>query len=142
MKVLLLKDVKGVGRRMDIKEVADGYARNFLIARKLAVAADEAHLSLKKQYEKENQELDAARVKEKTELAKTELIFRVKASKEGAVFGSVTKDMIAEELSKKGFHGAVTLEKPLKKTGIHRIAVDLGRGVKGEIAVTLQPEQP
>jgi large subunit ribosomal protein L9 len=110
VKVLLIKDVKGVGRRMDVKEVADGYARNFLIARNLAVAADEAHLVLKKQHEKEEHELDAARTKEKAELSKIELIFDVKASKEGVVFGSVTKDMVAGELLKKGFHGVITLE--------------------------------
>jgi large subunit ribosomal protein L9 len=141
MKILLLKDVKGLGKRMDIKEVADGYARNFLIARKLAVRATEDHLSLKKQFEKEEEELDIAHAKEKQLLEKAELLFKVKASKEGAIFGSVTKDMIEKELHGKGLHGLVHLEKPLKKTGNHLVEVVLGKGIQATVTVILQPEE-
>jgi len=141
MKILLLKDVKGLGKHMDTKEVADGYARNFLIAQKLAVRATEDHLSLKKQFEKKEGELNAARVKEKQLLEKVELLFKVRASKDGSIFGSVTKDMIEKELQNKGFHGLVHLEKPLKKTGNHLVEVVLGKGVRAPVTVILQPEE-
>ena len=126
---------------MDVKDVADGYARNFLIARKLAVAATENHLSLKKQFEKEEADLNALRLTEKENLGKIEFTFIVKASKEGAVFGSVTKDMVEKKLLEKGFHGNIQLEKPLKKTGIHLVEVDLGQNVTTSIKVTLRPEE-
>jgi len=140
MKVLLLKDVKGLGRRMDVKEVADGYGRNFLIARGLAAIADTSHLKEKTQYETEKKVHVEKLTHEQERLAKTALSFAVKSGKAGQVFGSVTAEMIEKKLVEKGFEDAkVVLKKPLKTTGKHQIEVDLGEGIKGVIEVTLTP---
>jgi len=140
MKVLLLQDVKGVGRRMEIKEVKDGYARNFLFPRKLAASVTKEALALKSKLE--NQE--KAKIESYGELAKklgeTQLEFNVKADEKGKIFGSVKASDIKKSLAEKGFgEPEILLEKPLKETGIHQTEVHFGWGVKGKIKIILKP---
>ena len=107
MKVIFLKDVKGKGKKGEIKNVADGYAHNFLIKQGLAVEANSTNMStLSAQQKKEEkaaaEELDEAkRLKEAVEKVKVELI--TKAGEGGRLFGSITTKQISEELQKK--HG-------------------------------------
>lgn len=107
MKVIFLKDVKGKGKKGEIKNVADGYAHNFLIKQGLAVEANSTNMStLSAQQKKEEkaaaEELDEAkRLKEAVEKVKVELI--AKAGEGGRLFGSITTKQISEELQKK--HG-------------------------------------
>ena len=102
MKVILKQDVKKVGKRGEIVEVSDGYARNFLIARNMAVPTTEKSLEkLAEQKEEERQEEareKAAAEKTAEELSKMTLTFHVKSGEEGRVFGSVSTKQIVEQL--------------------------------------------
>jgi|SRR5579875_2332207 len=107
MKVIFLKDVKGKGKKGEIKNVADGYAHNFLIKQGLAVEATSANISAldaqkKKQEKLAAEELEEAKkLKEKLDQLTVELT--AKAGEGGRLFGSITSKQIAEELEKK--HG-------------------------------------
>lgn len=107
MKVIFLKDVKGKGKKGEVKNVADGYAHNFLIKQGLAIEANQSSMSLlsaqKKKEEKQAAEelTEAKKLKEVIEKVKVELI--AKAGEGGRLFGSITTKQISEELQKK--HG-------------------------------------
>ena len=139
MKVILLGDVKGVGRKNEIKDVADGYGRNFLLARKLAVAADESGMSIK----------NAADAKEKAEhdhlqgiadsLSKMAFEFPVKMGAHKEVFGSVSRRDIEEAILARGIvEGEVKLDHPIKATGEHKVEIAFGKGVKGFIKIVVR----
>lgn len=146
MKVILLSDVPKVGKKGEIKEVADGYARNFLIARGLAVQESNAS---KKILEKQNEEaakLDEQKRKEAKalgeELAKKTLIFKVKA-KDGKVSGSISTKQIEEELKKEGIvidKRKIKDNEPLNALGTYDIRVELYKDVIGKIKVRLVEE--
>ena len=149
MKVILIQDVRSMGRKGEVKEVSDGYARNFLFHNGLAKAATPGALKelehLKSQSDKEEGELK----KHLGELAKKldgiSLEFPVKTDDSGSVFGSVTKEMILKSLREHHLvtkeRVEITLEHPLKKLGEHRIPVDLKKGVTAEITVILRQQQ-
>ncbi|AYC28398.1 50S ribosomal protein L9 [Paenisporosarcina cavernae] len=104
MKVIFLKDVKGKGKKGEIKNVADGYANNFLLKNNLAVEANQAAISAldgqkKKQDKEAAQELaDAKKLKEELEKITVEL--KAKSGDDGRLFGSITTKQIADELHK------------------------------------------
>ena len=146
MKVILLKDVAKVGKKGEIKEVADGYARNFLIARGLAVAESAGSKKVLDQQNREAAELDAKRKEEAKQLAevlaKRTLEFRVKA-KNGRVSGSVSTKQIEEALRKQG----ITIDKRkvkgdvvLNTLGTYEVKVELYKDVIGTIKVKLVEE--
>ena len=107
MKVIFLKDLRGQGKKDEIKEVKDGYAENFLIKNGYAIKyTSKSNEILNKQIEKRNQD-EKDLIKEceiiKKELEKSEISFKVKTGKDGKVFGSISSKQISEELSKKGY---------------------------------------
>lgn len=143
MKVILLSDVKKVGKKGEIKDVADGYARNFLIARGLAVMASSGSKKVLDQQKKEEAQLDEKKREEANELKKVLedkiLTFKVKA-REGKVSGSVSTKQIEEELKKQG----ITIDKrkikdnePLNELGSYEIRIELYKDVIGKIRVEL-----
>ncbi len=140
MKVLLIQDVRGIGRRMEIKNVSDGYARNFLFARKLAVPADEKALHLKEeQVRAEETEIAALRTQAQT-LKDIILLFPVKIGVKGEVFGSIKSGEIQKALQDKGFSKfEIELLKPIKDTQEHIVPVAFAHGVMGSVKVQLTP---
>ena len=140
MKVIFLQDVKNVGKKFDVKNVSDGYARNFLFPQGLAkIATEETVKNLEAQ--------KAATVKEE-EKVKNELIalskvlenkefeFKVKTGEKGEVFGSVTKNDIEKSISAQEDIEAL-LDKPIKKLGEHRVEVNLGKGIKANLKINV-----
>lgn len=146
MKVILLEDVKDLGRKFDAKDVSDGYARNFLIPRGLAKAATPRALTelgnLKTAFEKEDEELKKHLTALAQKFSERSLTFFLKTNEEGKVFGSVTKDMILKGLRE---HNLVTKERvevhmthPLKELGEHEVEVGLKKGIAAKLKVILQ----
>ena len=105
MKVILTQDVKGVGKKDQILEVNDGYARNFLIPKKLGVQASTANLALLKSkqdsrdFKKQEEKKEAEKIKEKLE--KIRLDIKVKSGENGRIFGGVTSKEISDVLKDK-----------------------------------------
>ncbi len=138
MKVILLADVKGVGRKNELKEVADGYARNFLIARKLAVAADSHGMEIKHAADQKEQAEKARLEGLAARLAAAPLPFAIKTGAHKEVFGSVSKRDIEEAIHARGItEGRLLLDHPIKATGEHIVEIDFGKGVRGRIKVSV-----
>lgn len=151
MKVILLQDVKGIGKKGEVKNVSDGHAKNLLIPKGLVKVATghETHI-LEVQKESKAKQQAALEVELKA-VAKTiaddSFVFTTKVGKQNEVFGSVTKHDIEEAikaklspLAKTGAVIKVDLEKQIKTIGAHPIEVNLGHGIKTTITVTLDPE--
>lgn len=146
MKVILLNDVKKVGKKGEIKEVSDGYARNFLIARGLAVAESNSSkeiLNKQKALEAKEDEANRAAAKElKAKIEGQEFIFKVKA-KDGKVFNSVSGKQIEEELAKKGLiidKKKIKEPKPISTLGYSNVKIELYKDVEANIKVKLVEE--
>lgn len=140
MKVLLLQDVKKVGKKYDIKDVSDGYARNFLLAQKLAVPADARALQLKAEVAKKEQLLLVQYQKAAEDLKKEILEFKVRSGSKGEVFGSVTAADIKKALEVKGFSDLeVKLDQSLRFLGEREVEIAFGKGITGTVKVKLLP---
>ena len=145
MKVILLKDVKSQGKKDDLINVSDGYARNFLIPRGLAVEADAKALNDIKNREAAKQhriELEIAAANEtKKKLEGVVVKIRGKAGADGKLFGSVTSTEIADELSKQ--HGIdvdrkkIVMDAPVKQFGTYQFSVKLYPEISGVINVVV-----
>ncbi|MGC8776190.1 MAG: 50S ribosomal protein L9 [Minisyncoccia bacterium] len=149
MKVILLEDVKGVGKKYEIKNVSDGYAKNFLIPKKLAKIATKEEI-------KKIENLKSKLIEQEKELIKhlesiARLInerfieFNLKADEKGTIFGSVNKEMILKALRE---HKLITkeridvlLEHPIKEVGEHKVKIDLKKGITAELKVIVHLQQ-
>lgn len=142
MKVIFLKDVKGTSRRGEVKEVSDGYAKNFLLPKGFAKPATE---QVVKEIEKirATEEKEVADFKERiNQLEGMEMLeFRLKTGKKGETYGSVNKEEIENELKKRGFKNIeARLAKPIKELGEHEAEISIGRGITGKIKVFIKSE--
>lgn len=148
MKIILLEDVKNVGKKGNILEVADGYARNFLIRNKLAVAATEQSkliLEQQKQQKLDQEKEDIRNAEElKLKLAELTLVFPVKTGENGKVFGSVSSKQIGEELLKKH---KLTIDKrkildegPFNTVGFYNVKIELHKQVIATIKIQLKAQ--
>jgi large subunit ribosomal protein L9 len=147
MEVILKEDVANLGHRGDVVKVADGYGRNFLLPRKLALQATEANKAVV-----ETMKTAAARrsASEKvqaeelvTKLAPLVLSFTRKSGETGQLFGSVTSADVAGELAAKGFdvdRRKIALNEPLKTVGDHDVAIKLHREVTAHVKVKVVAE--
>lgn len=148
MKVILLKDIKGTGKKGEVIKASDGHARNYLIPRKLAVEATEANLK-ELQFKQANQEkvrkeeLDAAKAFAKS-LEEMELKLAAKAGEGQKLFGSITSKDLSEAL--KSQHGIeidkkkIVLKQPIKELGTYDLEVKVYPNVKGVLKVTITSE--
>ena len=146
MKVILLSDVKKVGKKGEVKEVSDGYAQNFLIKQNLAVPASEGSMKVlnkqnaQKEKEDEENKLEANKVKE--ELKTKEFVFKVK-SKDDKVFNSISSKQIAEELNKQGYQvdkRKIIDNEPLTTLGYNVVRIQLYKDVIAEVKIKLEKE--
>lgn len=140
MKVILLKDVARVGQHGTLKDVADGYALNFLIARGLAVQATPEKLvafevAQKREVEMREQERIAL-VKNVQSLEGSRFEIKVRATPKGGLFKSITTADIIKLLNADIPEDAIRLEKPIKETGDHKIAIISG-DAKAEIILSI-----
>ena len=145
MKVILTADVKGQGKKDQLIEVSDGYARNFLLPRKLAIPADNQSMTELKNIEAARQhKIDTERAAAK-EIAKkletTVVKIKVGSSADGRLYGSVTSKEIAEKLEKEHHitvdKRKITLPEPIKAYGTYDLDVRLYTDVSGKIHVVV-----
>lgn len=140
MKVLLLQDVKKIGKKNEVKEVSDGYARNFLFSNKLAIPATEGAMKVKAKIDATEQALIDSLKLQAAKLSRDVLEFKVKAGAKGEVFGSVTIEDIRKALAEKGYGDPkIHLDKPIRKTGEQEVEIDFGRGIKGSARISVSP---
>jgi len=140
MKVILLKDVEKIGKQFDVKEVKDGYARNFLINKGLAKPATEEALKwLEVQKEIQGKKAEDE-LKKAQELASTvddmELTIPVKVGEEGQLFESISAQKISDKLKEMGFDvkkGQIELSEPIKELGEFPIKIKLEHNLEVEI---------
>ena len=148
MKVILLADVKNVGKKDQTVEVSDGYANNFLFPRKLAVPLSKKSAEVLENQPEERKDLAAKMKADAEALAKKlegiTLSFKVKTGREGKLFGAVSLKQVAEELAKQG----IDIDKrkfidkgPLDELGYHHISVELYKGVIGKVHVEIKGEE-
>ena len=147
MKVILTSDVAKLGKSGELKEVADGYARNFLLAKNLAVPAaggeyrawqhDIASREEKRRREREEAEIIAQRV------SSTTLTMGVKVGEGGKLYGSITAKDIADALGRRGItvdRHKVELDEPLKALGTYKVAVKVYAGLTPEVTIVVEPK--
>jgi len=146
MKVILKHDVKGLGREGDLKDVKDGYARNYLLPTGAAVVANAGAVKNWERHREEREERD--RTERTTAEATAEKIrglslqVAVKAGEKNRLFGSVTNREIAELLAREGVEldrHSIHLREPIKTVGDHRVEVHLMPGVDAQLTVTVVP---
>jgi len=146
VQVLLLRDIKRLGKAGETKKVADGYGRNYLLPRGLAVLATSGAikrtevLKAVEQQRDERIRTDATALAER--LSALALTFEVKASEKGRLYGSVTSAAIAEEIEKQIGHPMdkrkIKLAEPLRLLGAHQVPIALMSGVTPEVTVVLE----
>ena len=147
MKVILTQDVPSLGKSGELKDVADGYARNFLIPNKKAVSAaggayrawqhDIASREEKRKREREEAEVIANRI------SSTTLTMGVKVGEGGKLYGSINNKDIADALARRGItvdRHKVDLEEPLKSLGTYKVAVKVFPGMAPEVTVVVEPK--
>ncbi len=148
MKVILLEDIKGVGKKDQIINASDGYARNFLLPKKKAVEANNENLAkLKsknesKAYKKEMDIQEAKKIAEKID--KITLIIKVKAGENGKIFGGVTSKEIAESLKKEYDIDVdkkkILLSDNIKNIGRFSVEIKLYEGISAKLIVSVVSE--
>ncbi len=147
MKVLLQADVESLGQAGDIVNVSDGYARNFLIPKKLAVIADEKNIRVFEHLKRQTEE-KIKKIKKQAEtlaekISSLTLTIPAKAGEEGKLFGSITSINIANELKKQGFNvdrKKIMLDQPLKTLGEYEVKIKLDGNITATLKVSLIKE--
>ncbi|ABN53459.1 MAG TPA: 50S ribosomal protein L9 [Hungateiclostridium thermocellum] len=148
MKVILKEDVKGLGKKESLVEVSDGYARNFLIPKGLAVEATAANINImqtKKEAEKNRKERELAQAKELAEKLKGIVVtLKAKAGENGKLFGSMTSKDVSDYLKKQ--HNLdidkkkISLPESMKSLGTYEAEVKLYPGVSAKLTVKIEQE--
>lgn len=147
MEVILLENHQNLGQRGDIVNVARGYARNYLIPKKIAVPNTQANIATIKAVDQSrnievNKEEESA-LKIKEELDGLTIEIKAKSGKEGKLFGSITNKNISEALEEKGFKidkRHIKLEEPIKELGNYSIEISLFHDIKVNLNLLVEEE--
>jgi len=149
VKVILLQDVENIGKKNDIKNVADGYARNFLLPKKLAIIATEQAIEdLEKQKESEAQQAEIELKKTEETVAQIDgLEFEIieKIDESGKLYGSINELRIAKILKDKGFaikKKQIKIPQPIKDLGEFPVTILFDHGLEAEIKLIVMEEKP
>lgn len=142
MKVIFIKDLRGQGKKSEIKEVSDGYAQNFLIKNRYAVKYTKTSSTRLENdlilNEKETKRKTEEALKIKESLEKLNLKFPVKTGVQDKVFGSISSKQIETELTKKGFKidkKNIEIVNPISSLGYHNIVINLFKNVSANIKI-------
>ena len=145
MKVILLQDVKGKGKKGQMLEVSDGYARNFMLPRKIAIEATADAVNTMRMNDKATQERIAREKAEALETAKKlkemTLVVTAKGGGAGRLFGSVTSQEIADALKAKGINldkRKLVLDDPIKTVGTYTVRCKLGYEISAPLTVKIE----
>lgn len=150
MKVLLIQDLDNLGLAGEVKEVADGYGRNYLIPKGLAVLAtpgalNQADLHRRRAVERRQRIADEMAALAAT-IRQTTLTFQAKAGEKGRLYGSVTTAEVAEKLAEvvgqEVDRRKITLEAPIKQLGTHTVSVRLSADITADLSVIVEPLEP
>ena len=147
MRVILRREVRGLGRPGEVKDVADGYAQNFLVPRGLAIeatAGELKHLAQEREATKAKKDREHADAEQlASRLGMLTLVFHLKAGEQGKTFGSVTNKDIADALRRE--HGVsvdrakIHVPEPLRSLGPHTVEVRLLPDVRAKVTVAVEP---
>ena len=147
MKVIFLKDLKGQGKKNEIKEVADGYGQNFLIKKGYAILATPANVK-KLEHDMSEQQLeenlyikDMQSLKQKLE--KEKFIFKAKTGKQDMMFGQISTKQIKKMLDEKNYNVSKTqikIDHPITGIGTHIVEIELHKKVVAEIKIVVEKE--
>ena len=149
MKVILLQDIKNVGKKDQIIEANDGYARNFLFPKKLAIEANKDNISKlqakqKSEANKKQAEIDANKELAK-KLGKMELTIKAKSGENGKIFGGITSKEVSEELKKQYKieidKKKISIKDAIKTLGRYTADIKFGDGVNAELTLNITAEK-
>lgn len=148
MKIILLQDIEKLGKRYDVKNVADGYARNFLLPKNMAVLATKTELEKVNQIKEEEAKVAEEELVRYQELASQidglEFEIAAKVSEEGKLFGAISDVKIAEFLQIKGFDikkEQIKLENPIKELGDYEINIEFPHNLEAKIKLIVVAEK-
>lgn len=145
MKVILLKDISGIGHKLEVKNVSDGYARNYLFPHKMAEIANASNLKKAQDYQKSLEKKHQEKEKKIQELAskldKTVLTISEKVGEKGKLFEAVTEQKIADLLNQQGLtvkKSQIELEEPIKTLGNFSIAIKVTSNIISQIQLRVK----
>lgn len=148
MKVIFQQDVKGQGKKGEVKEVAEGYARNYLLPRKLAVEASSGNISALKEQKRREEVRKKEELSVATEMAKklenVHITFQTKSGEGGRLFGSITSKQISQQLKKE--HDLqvdkkkILLKEPIRTLGVTKVSIKLHPKVTATLSVQVLEE--
>jgi len=148
MKVILLQDVENIGKKYDIKEVKNGYAKNFLFQKGLVKAATKEAViwvEMQKEIESKKSEEELKKIQEKASgIDGQEIIIPVKIGDKDQLFESVTSQKISEKLKELGFEvkkKQINLPEPIKELGEHPVNIKFDHNLEAEIRVIITAEK-
>jgi large subunit ribosomal protein L9 len=147
MQVILLDDVEHLGETGEVHEVADGYGRNYLIPQGLARVATDGMVRHQREIQRQQERKEAAKQEQaedlKDELEDMQVVFSAKVGEDNRIFGTVTTQQIAVELSDRGFNidrRDIDLDDEIREVGAYTATIDLQYGVSATLDIQVIPE--
>jgi len=149
MKIILTQDVEGLGHKWDVVTVKDGYARNYLIPKGLAIEATRGNLRMIEELKRQTAHKRAHEREVAEELARRlqaiELVIPAKVGEDNRIFGTITTQRIAEELAKHGIQvdrRQITLSEDIRTLGVYTATIKLHPEVEAQVRIQVVPETP